>query len=213
MTTQNTYDVFICYSPNDLDEVNAFVQMLRQRIPAINIWIDTEEIEVADDVEEKIITAIDASSYVIFVLSENSYSASGNELKWIKNGLKYAKHTGKKVIPVLLSKAKLNGWFLFEFGRVDYIDGKNSQQLEKFLKNISTWTNKELIGFEKGEKEYILTAKEHEFIRELQRKKRIIKIADNIEALKQTIMKVCRVLAILMVGGFLILIFLAYLFG
>ena len=36
-------------------------------------------------------------------------------------------------------------WFLFEFGELDCIDITDSKQLEKVVKNLAKWTNKELI--------------------------------------------------------------------
>ena len=36
------------------------------------------------------------------------------------------------------------GWFLFKFGRVDYIDSTSQQHLDKLLKNLSAWTDKPL---------------------------------------------------------------------
>ena len=145
MSQENKYDVFISYSRKDYDEVKAFVDMLKERIPTLEVWMDLEGITAADEFDEKIITAIDASSYVIFAVSPNSNSIGEGSSKWTKKELVYAKNTDKKVIPVLLNGAKLNSWFLFEFGRTDCIDSSNKYQTEKLLKNIAKWTNKKLV--------------------------------------------------------------------
>mgnify|MGYP002512807214 FL=1 len=144
MAQENKYDVFISYSRKDYNEVKAFVDMLKERIPTLEVWMDLEGITAADEFDEKIITAIDASSYVIFAMSPNSNSVGENSSKWTKKELVYAKNTGKKVIPILLKDASLNSWFLFEFGRTDCIDNSNKYQTEKLLKNIAKWTNKKL---------------------------------------------------------------------
>lgn len=149
MAQNKKYDVFISYSRKDFNEVKAFVDMLKVRIPTLDIWMDMEGIEAADDFDEKIITAIDASSYVIFAMSKNSNSVGEGSSKWTKKELVYAKNTGKKVIPLFLKGAELNSWFLFEFGRVDAIDSTNNLEVAKLLNNISKWTGKELVVQEK----------------------------------------------------------------
>lgn len=100
------YDVFISYAGKDFDEVSGFVEMLKERIPQLTYWFDITGIESGDEFEEKIITAIDNSSYVLFALSDNSIQSL-----WAKDEVMYAKNTDKKVIPLLLKGATLKGWF------------------------------------------------------------------------------------------------------
>ena len=182
MNSQKKYDVFISYSRKDLDEVSTFVEMLKTRIPTLEVWMDLEGITAADEFDEKIISAIDASSYVIFAVSPNSNSIGEGSSKWTKKELVYAKNTGKKVIPVLLNGAELNNWFLFEFGRVDCIDSSNKHQIEKLLKNIAKWSNKELVKPQKEKK--VLTIDEQQLLNEartlkdrIEKNKRVAKIA------------------------------------
>lgn len=141
MRTQKKYDIFISYSRKDIDEVNLFVNMLQKRIPTLTCWFDITGIESGDEFEEKIIAAIDNSSYVLFILSDNSIQS-----QWTKDEVMYAKNIGKKVIPILLNGSKLDeGWFLFKFGRIDCIDSKSSIQIDKLVRDLSDWTNKEAI--------------------------------------------------------------------
>ena len=168
MTEQKKYDVFISYSRKDLDEVSTFVEMLKTRIPTLEVWMDLEGITAADEFDEKIISAIDASSYVIFAVSPNSNSIGEGSSKWTKKELVYAKNTGKKVIPVLLNGAELNNWFLFEFGRVDCIDSTSKHQIEKLLKNIAKWSNKEFIKPNKEGNPKPLTLDEQQIFQEAQ---------------------------------------------
>jgi hypothetical protein len=142
MEPSKTYDIFISYSRKDLDQVSAFVDILKQCIPTIDIWMDLKGIEAADEFDEEIIKAIDSSSYVIFAMSSNSNSVGEDSSKWTKKELVYAKNTGKRVIPILLPGAELSSWFLFEFGRVDCIDITDDVQVEKLLANLATWTGK-----------------------------------------------------------------------
>ena len=49
MNQEKKYDVFISYSRKDLDEVSTFVEMLKTRIPTLEVWMDIEGITAADD--------------------------------------------------------------------------------------------------------------------------------------------------------------------
>ena len=131
------YDVFISYSRKDFDEVSALLETIRKEVPGLSVWFDIDGIESGDDFEEKIISAIDNSSYVLFALSDNSL-----ESEWTKAEVMYAKNTDKKVIPVLLKGAQLKKWFLFKFGTIDCIDSTNSIQMEKLCQNLSDWTGR-----------------------------------------------------------------------
>lgn len=131
------YDVFISYSRKDFDEVSALLETIRKEVPGLSVWFDIDGIESGDDFEEKIISAIDNSSYVLFALSDNSL-----ESEWTKAEVMYAKNTDKKVIPVLLKGAQLKKWFLFKFGTIDCIDSTNSIQVEKLCQNLSDWTGR-----------------------------------------------------------------------
>lgn len=136
------YDVFISYSRKDFDEVSSILETIKTAIPNLSYWFDIDGIESGDEFEDKIISAIDNSSYVLFALSENSIQS-----QWTKDEVMYAKNTDKKVIPVLLKGAQMKGWFLFKFGRIDCIDSTNTLQMEKLLQNLSDWTGKDRVDF------------------------------------------------------------------
>ena len=136
------YDVFISYSRKDFDEVSSILETIKTAIPNLSYWFDINGIESGDEFEDKIISAIDSSSYVLFALSENSIQS-----KWTKDEVMYAKNTEKKVIPILLKGAQMKGWFLFRFGRIDCIDSTNTLQMEKLLQNLSDWTGKDCVNF------------------------------------------------------------------
>lgn len=141
MEQQKKYDIFISYSRKDFDEVNAFVEMLKQRIPTLEIWFDLDGIESGDEFRDKIISAIKRSKYVLFALSKNS-----DQSEWTRKELGFAKGKGIKIVPVLLRGAHLQemDWFLFEFSGVDCIDIVDQKQIDKLIKNLAKWTQKEL---------------------------------------------------------------------
>ena len=128
------YDIFISYSRKDFQEVNALYEMLKSEIDGIRIWFDINGIESGDEFEDKIINAIDNSEVVIFALSDNAINS-----RWTKDEVMYARNTDKRVIPVLLEGAKLKGWFLFKFGRIDCIDLKDQLQISKMIGNFCQW--------------------------------------------------------------------------
>ena len=129
------YDIFISYARKDFDEVNRFVEMLKERIPSLTCWFDITGIESGDEFQDKIISAIDNSSYILFALSDHSIQS-----RWTKDEVMYAKNSGKKIIPLLLKGAYLKGWFLFNFGQIDCIDTTNSLQVKKLIRDLSNWT-------------------------------------------------------------------------
>ncbi len=146
---QSKVDVFISYSRRDFDEVNKFVEMLKQRIPDLTYWFDLTGIEAGEkEFDEKIISAIKASSYILFFISDHSMDS-----KWTKKEVIYATNIEKKVIPVIFRETTLHDWFIFNCGRIDSIDLGDNKQTEKLLRDLASWTGKELkpIGISKEE--------------------------------------------------------------
>jgi tetratricopeptide (TPR) repeat protein len=141
---RSKFDIFISYSRQDFDEVNAMVSRIKEAIPWINIWFDVTGIESGDEFQDKIVSAIDNSSIVLFAISDSSINKSA----WTKNEVRYAKKTSKRIIPVLLKGAELKkGWFLFEFVTVDCIDIYIDLQWNKLIKNLSEWfPNQDLVN-------------------------------------------------------------------
>ena len=91
------FDIFISYSRKDFDEGSSILEALKAAIPGLTYQFDIDGIESGDEFEDKIIAAIDNSSYVLFALSENSIQS-----QWTKDEVMYAKNTDKKIIPLLL---------------------------------------------------------------------------------------------------------------
>ena len=134
------HDIFISYSRKDFNEVRNLMAYFQSRIPELKCWFDITGIESGAEFEEKIISAITDSSYVLFALSDNSMNST-----WTNAEVNYAANIGKKVIPVLLKGATLkHGWFLFKFGGIDCIDSTNELQMQKLVSNLSEWLQKPL---------------------------------------------------------------------
>lgn len=142
--TKANYDVFISYSRKDFEEVNALKSMLEKRILGLSCWFDMDGIESGEQFSDKIISAIDRSVILLFAISKAAMAS-----EWTKKEVTYARNTNKKIIPVLLNGAKLESWFLFEYGQVDCIDINDSRQVEKMIGNLSKWFGKEKVDAEK----------------------------------------------------------------
>lgn len=127
------HDVFVSYSRTDLAVIEPFVREIEERA-GIKCWIDWNGIESGSQFEDVIIEAIDAVDVVLFFLSEHSINSN-----YAKMEIQYAYNTAKKVIPIVLDRGKLRGWFLFKFGATDYIDIHSGRQRNKLIQNLKDW--------------------------------------------------------------------------
>lgn len=133
---ENKYFAFISYSRKDLDvakQIKSNIESITGKI----CWMDMEGIESGEQFVDVIVSAIDNSKYVIFLLSDNSMSS-----KYAQKEITYADKVGKKLIPLNIDRCTPKGWFLFNFGEVDVIDIHIHEQLEKFYSNIRSWSSK-----------------------------------------------------------------------
>lgn len=134
MSEKYKYHAFISYSRRDFDEVNVILQKIQAEVSGFKYWFDLEGIESGDEFVRKIVSAIDESERILFMLSDNSINS-----KWAEQEVMYARNSGKRIIPVLLKGAKLKGWFLFTFGNIDSIDTQEPRQISKLLTNLHEW--------------------------------------------------------------------------
>ena len=142
--------IFVSYSRKDKDIVLSFVKDLQNEISDNRIWIDWSGIESGDEFEDRIIKAIDNSSIILFMLSNNSLSS-----EYAKKEVHYAYNNNKKVIPVVLDGKPLRGWFQFKFGNINYTDISDPDQVTQLKHNLKAWTNETI------KKKYIDLAKQY----------------------------------------------------
>lgn len=127
------HDIFISYSRKDLQQVIAIRDELKEKLGA-NAWIDIKGIESGEQFVNVIIEAIDSAKVVLFMVS-----AASMQSEYSKKEIMYAKNVGKKIVPVILDGSSLSGWFLFEFGVVDYVDIRSELHKQKFFENLKSW--------------------------------------------------------------------------
>ncbi len=122
--------IFISYSRKDKEIVFPLVKQIESQLKT-KCWIDWDGIQSGDEFRDNIIQAIDKSEVVLFMLSDNSEKSS-----FIKKEIDYAKNIEKRIIPIIVDGGKLRGWFLFEFGNIDYIDVCNQDHLQKLFRDL-----------------------------------------------------------------------------
>ena len=135
-----THDIFISYSRKDLQQVISICDELKEKIGASS-WIDFKGIESGEQFVNVIIEASDRAKVVLFM-----FSASSLQSEYTKKEIMYARNVGKKIVPVIIDNSHLSGWFLFEFGTVDYVDIHNELHKQKFHENLKSWLGLENNG-------------------------------------------------------------------
>lgn len=129
----NEYIAFISYSRKDLD-IAARIKNEIERVSGAKCWMDMEGIESGDQFEDIIISAIESSKVVVFLMSKNSMASV-----YSKKEVRYADSVHKKIVPVNIDGSTPTGWFLFNFGGTDIIDYSNAEQQKKFYSNMEEW--------------------------------------------------------------------------
>ena len=127
------HDIFISYSRRNLQQVIAIRDELKEQVD-VDSWIDLKGIESGEQFVNVIIKAIDEAKVVLFMISKDSMLSD-----YTKKEVMYARNVGKKIVPIVLDGSKLSGWFLFEFGVVDYVDIQDPMQKSKFFDNVRGW--------------------------------------------------------------------------
>lgn len=130
------YDVFISYSRHDITSV----ANIKEELEALGFvcWMDIEGIESGSRVfSEKIISAIDVSSTMLFFLSADS---QGSE--WALKEIDYATDEQKHVVIVRFNDDPMTKKFRFDFKRTDIIDWRDSQQRAKLINDLMRWSNR-----------------------------------------------------------------------
>ena len=132
----NNYDFFISYSRADLEQVKSIKAELEQSTGA-HCWMDLEGIESGSKFEEVIISAINSSETMLFMLSENSMKSD-----YAIKELDYAERKGKRLVIVVIKEVKMTDEFIFSYQKYDQISWNDESQREKLIRDICKWRNK-----------------------------------------------------------------------
>ena len=133
-----TPKVFVSYSRADTKEVLPLVGRLEEET-GVHFWIDREGIESGAPFEHVIMSAIEQAKIVLFMSSDSALKSKNTEKE-----IGYAQNLGKRVIPIVLHGGELKGWFLFNFGSINYIDASQDDQLQRLIVDIRRWLHVEM---------------------------------------------------------------------
>ena len=127
--------IFISYSRNDLIKAEQIKKEIED-FTKQKCWFDIDGIESGSQFEDHIISAIDQSMVVLFLLSESSMKS-----EWTRKEIRYAQSINKKVVPVSIDDSKPYGWFLLNFGLDNVIFYNVSEQKTRLMYDLLKWTN------------------------------------------------------------------------
>ena len=131
----NRYDFYVSYSRQNYQEVHRLVSLLRKSHPALKMFMDIKDIHLGDqDFYDTIVSGINSSTALIVFVSNDSLSS-----RWVKNEVRYAYNHNKRIIPILLSGAKLTGWMDLILNSNDCIDSTNELQMSKLINGITSF--------------------------------------------------------------------------
>ena len=136
----NNYDIFISYSRADLERVKAIKAELERSTGAL-CWMDLEGIESGEQFEDVIISAINRSDTMLFMLSDCSMRSD-----WALDELDFAKNKRKRIVIVHIEEVVLSDKFYFRYHKYDQIIWHNKPQREKLFRDIKRWTGNDGIS-------------------------------------------------------------------
>ena len=129
----NQYDFYVSYSRQNYQEVYKFISLLKKYHPTLKMFMDIKDIHLGDpDFYDTIVSGINNSTALILFVSDDSYSS-----RWVKNEVTYAINNNKRIIPILLSGAKLKGWMELILNSYDCIDSDNELQMSKLINEVT----------------------------------------------------------------------------
>lgn len=95
----NAPKIFISYSHKDSDFVKKIYNELKET--PYTVFMDKYEIQVGDNIKDKINEMMVSSDYIIFVESKNSIDSD-----WAKSEIEKAKALKKKILPLKIDKSE-----------------------------------------------------------------------------------------------------------
>ena len=132
----NNYDIFISYSRQDLEQVKPVKEEI-ERITGASCWMDLNGIESGQIFKRVIISAINRSDTLLFMLSNRSMRS-----EWPLDELDFAKKKEKRLVIVHLEDVEQTDEFYFTYHKYDQIDWRDPTQREKLLSDIKKWIGK-----------------------------------------------------------------------
>lgn len=112
------YDIYICYSRNDLEFARTITRIIESG--GYSCFVEFNGIYSGDDFAERIKDAIERCALFVFLLSENS-----NKSRWSLNELSTAIGLGKIILPIQVDDSIAEssiGFMLGKYQRLKYVN-------------------------------------------------------------------------------------------
>lgn len=97
-TALNAPKLFISYSNVDIEFVEKLIKEIE--LYRVNILFDKHELNVGDNIHQKLNELVENCDYFLVVISENS-----NSSQWLQKEIELAVNSNKKVLPVIVDDA------------------------------------------------------------------------------------------------------------
>lgn len=127
------FNLFLSYSRKDLEHVKVIKDDLEQAT-GVHCWMDLDGIESGEQFANVIISAINRSDTLLFMMSEASMKS-----EWALDELDFAKRKRKRIVLVAIDDVEMTDKFYFHYHKYDIIDWKNVAQRQKLIRNILNW--------------------------------------------------------------------------
>lgn len=101
------YEVFLSYSRRDLEQVKTIKNELEQ-VAGVHYWMDLDGIESGEQFVNVIISAINRSDALLFMMSEVSMHS-----EWALDELDFAKRKKKRIVLVAIDNVEMTDTFFF----------------------------------------------------------------------------------------------------
>lgn len=142
MLKEKTNHIAFIYCAGDVQSVSKIHALVLDKIENIVIRefkLDSLNIET----ENQIISIIDESDVVLFIVSQNAIESKGFE-----KVIRYVIATNRSMVPISIGKFQPTGWLLFNLSGVDIIDFENEFQRTKLLENVLKWSGHQRVSIE-----------------------------------------------------------------
>ena len=123
--------IFISYAREDKDTVLKLRNEIHRRTGVLP-WMDVSDIAPGTKFSDVIAQAIDGCGILVLAISRNSVVS-----RWIRKEVGYAVNHGKKIYPVHIDDAQLQGGLELLVSDIEHVDYKDEGQRESFFLDLS----------------------------------------------------------------------------
>ncbi len=125
--------VYIVFNSRDYNDLERAIQILEEKLEIEPAYLDPTSLQ-QEQIWESTTSYIERSRLVLLLVSGN-FGKDEIDRKQYDFALKKA----RLIIPFTMGQPLSDGWQVFEFASQDCIDLLNTEQFEKFIRNMKSW--------------------------------------------------------------------------